>query len=278
MITIHLMGGLGNQLFQIFTTISTSFDNKIVFKFEKEKMDKQSYNFERDTYWDNLLLGLKKFLTNDKLNLPIYKEPNFHFNNIIIDNKQDIKLYGYFQSYKYFDNNFEKIKRLIKLDNVIEDVKNKHFNNYIYHNCISIHFRVGDYKYLHNFHPILTENYYVNSLLFICNKDNNVRNVLYFCEKEDNDFIESMVFNIKDKIQDINFIKIEQSIPDWEQMIIMSLCKHNIIANSSFSWWAAYLNKNKDKIITYPDKWFGEKLENHDTKDFLPKKWFKIMT
>jgi hypothetical protein len=56
----------------------------------------------------------------------------------------------------------------------------------------------------------------------------------------------------------------------------MSCCDHNIIANSSYSWWAAYFNNNSNKIVCYPDKWFGPQLSNHDTKDLCPTTWNKI--
>jgi len=56
----------------------------------------------------------------------------------------------------------------------------------------------------------------------------------------------------------------------------MSCCQHNIIANSSFSWWAAYFNTNPNKIICYPEKWFGPQLSQHNTKDLFPPSWHKI--
>ena len=76
---------------------------------------------------------------------------------------------------------------------------------------------------------------------------------------------------------DLKFEKIDDSIEDWEQVIIMSLCEHNIIANSSFSWWGAYFNKNINKIVCYPDKWFGPKGPHNQTKDLCPDSWNKII-
>jgi hypothetical protein len=67
----------------------------------------------------------------------------------------------------------------------------------------------------------------------------------------------------------------DNTLADWEQLLLMSCCHHNIIANSTFSWWAAYFNSWKDKIVCYPSVWFGN-IANHDTKDLCPEEWIKI--
>jgi hypothetical protein len=70
----------------------------------------------------------------------------------------------------------------------------------------------------------------------------------------------------------------EPKMEDWQQLLLMSCCRHNIIANSSFSWWAAYFNNNPDKIVCYPDKWFGPQLSHNDTRDLCPENWNRIFT
>ena len=70
--------------------------------------------------------------------------------------------------------------------------------------------------------------------------------------------------------------EVSDNIQDWEQLLLMSICRHNIIANSSFSWWGAYFNSSfDDKIVCYPKKWFGRALSQHNLKDLCPKKWVK---
>ena len=78
------------------------------------------------------------------------------------------------------------------------------------------------------------------------------------------------------KFENIQFKKATDQLDDWEQLLLMSCCKHNIIANSSFSWWGAYFNDNNDKIVCYPSIWFGPKLADKDTSDLFPNKWHKI--
>jgi hypothetical protein len=78
---------------------------------------------------------------------------------------------------------------------------------------------------------------------------------------------------MQDKFPMVGFTKANDEIEDWEQMVMMSCCKHNIIANSTFSWWAAYFNQNSDKIVCYPEKWFGTKNAHLDTSDLFPDDW-----
>jgi hypothetical protein len=72
------------------------------------------------------------------------------------------------------------------------------------------------------------------------------------------------------------FHKVPDMFEDWKQMLLMSVCDHNIIANSTFSWWSADLNQNPGKIVCYPGTWFGPALKKHDTRDLFPKEWIKV--
>jgi hypothetical protein len=149
---------------------------------------------------------------------------------------------------------------------------------------------MGDYKNLQNCHPILGEDYYINSINFILSKKRSTIKwtILYFCEEEDMDEVQSKVEKIKKECMEyfcekgqeyeLEFERAggECKIEDWRQLLLMSCCQHNIIANSSFSWWAAYFNDNSEKIICYPETWFGSQLSNHNTSDMCPKSWNKI--
>jgi hypothetical protein len=251
---------------------------------------KQPFNFldkktlvNRPTYWNNFLMYFKNFLINKYPKTPkmeILNERGFHYTELPLANSfSNTLLSGYFQSYKYFENNRDTICKLIHLDLQKNAVKHKYIHNY--DNLVSMHFRLGDYKHLQNFHPVLQFEYYKNSLQHIMNMDKTENlnlKVLYFCEKDDYDTVIQTIDKLQNMFPTCSFIKVNDDIADWEQMLMMSLCRHNIIANSSFSWWGAYFNTHEDKIVCYPSVWFGPALASHDTLDLFPQdgQWHKI--
>ena len=277
MITCNLMGGLGNQLFQIFTTISYAINTKQKFAFiNSEKLEIGTI---RPTYWNNFLSKLKMFTTNIFPQMSVVREQNFKYNrlNLLQYQGQNICLNGYFQSYKYFAHNFQVICRMIGIQEIKQTtVLKANMNQDYLNNTISIHFRLGDYKKIQHYHPIMTFEYYKNAVSLIQSNDPNIKNILYFCEEEDIYDVNQTINKLKNTFTDIRFIGASIDLSDWEQMLIMSSCKHNVIANSSFSWWGAYFNTNPNKIVCYPSVWFGE-VAGHDTSDLCPKEWNKII-
>jgi len=289
MITCHLVGGLGNQLFQIFTTISYSIQSKQPFEFLNTYTIESCTN--RHSYWETFLLSLKPFThTSITSDYDFVGEKNFQYNKLpltIEDEPRDKKLVGYFQSYKYFEVYFENICSLISLSYLKNQVS-KEYPQYLHNNknvpydkIISMHFRLGDYKKLPDYHPILSVEYYIQSLkkIFeILNKkgDATLYTILYFCEKEDNEEVQMKIEILKKEFPRLEFTKADDSIVDWKQMILMSCCKHNIIANSSFSWWGGHFNTDKEKILCFPKMWFGDKLKHHVLDDLFPQSWTKI--
>ena len=99
--------------------------------------------------------------------------------------------------------------------------------------------------------------------------------ILYFCENQDIDDVDIILNRLKIDYPTIVFTRASNDVPDWGQMLTMSNCQHNIIANSSFSWWAAYFNNNPNKIVCYPSTWFGECAGNN-TIDLCPSEWKRI--
>ena len=279
MIYIDLMGGLGNQLFQIFCIIAYSFENKIPFKIKSDKFDKVSpvdNTSKRPTYWDNFLKNLSKFTYQNQINLPIYREPNFRYNKIPYSEK-DFKIFGYFQSPKYFDQQYDNIIKLICLEKQKQEIREKYARYFNRKKVISMHFRIGDLKNNKGHGPVLKCEYYISSLKYLLDKEENIDeyDILYFGEENDDIKIKENLKNIQEVFPKLNFIQCSYEIEDWEQMLLMSNCNHNIIANSTFSWWGAYFNSNTERKVCYPSVWFGPECRN-STRDLFPENWVKV--
>jgi hypothetical protein len=263
------MGGLGNQLFQIFFLISQSIDKNKSFHFEPRECDR----IDRPYYWNNFLSSLNRFIV-EKSNpsIPTISEQSFHWEPIK-HVAHDVKYFGYFQSYKYFINNENQIINIINFN----EQQNNYKNIYMYHNTISLHFRLGDYVGKSEHHPILNIDYYkcaINDI--ICRTGKDDWNILYFCEEQNIKEVYEKINILQNNFNNISFEKIDNNYADWEQMLIMTLCQHNIIANSTFSWWGAYLNNNSEKLVYYPSVWFGPAQGNKIMNDLFPDNWNQI--
>ena len=280
MITCNLMGGLGNQIFQIFTTISYAIKTRQQFKFYNTKVLGGGSTILRYTFWDTFFSRLKIFTTSDFPLLKVIKEKDFTYNELPINemtNNNNILINGYFQSYKYFAENYEIICRMIGLEQMKDALlKKMNYDLYILENSISMHFRLGDYKKIPEKYNILKREYYENSINYIKNRNLSTNfTIFYFCEDEDISEVETTINYLKDNFPEYRFIRGEKSLSDWEQLLLMSCCNHNIIANSTFSWWGAYFNSFENKIVCYPSEWFGPDMQL-DTKDLFPDDWIKI--
>jgi len=201
-----------------------------------------------------------------------------------------IVLFGYFQSYKYFEKETSQIIKYIKLQEKKQNMKKlltAICGNNGNKRVISLHFRLGDYKSLTHHYTALGVDYYENSILYILNTPTQAPApapapallddiVLYFCEDNDLAEVEVKVEYLRNRFPSMVFNRAPNNIEDWQSMLLMSCCNHNIIANSTFSWWSAYLNTNPNKIVCYPEKWFGPALPTHNTNDLCPPSWKKI--
>jgi hypothetical protein len=303
MITIQINGGLGNQLFQVFATLAAAIRNDDTCYFLHTPRDATG---KRATYWKSLLYNLipiTVFPTQGNINrflqLPIHRELGFRYEPLprtTAMNSTPIKLMGYFQSDKYFTDMRDQIYAKIQLKEQQQGVKTMFEDSSWFSSgatTIALHFRIGDYAYIQDKHPILPLEYYRRALQHIMsnvpssdlyNQDNatmNVKfNVLIFNQDCDNEVVLEHMRKLKADpafAKRCRFHKVPDMFEDWKQMLLMSVCDHNIIANSTFSWWGAYFNQNPGKIVCYPSTWFGPALK-HDTRDMFPTDWVRVST
>jgi hypothetical protein len=183
---------------------------------------------------------------------PILREAGFHFSPLPIDVK-DLVLHGYFQSEKYFEDCREEVKKEFSFRNPQQFT--------LLENTVSIHVRRGDYMKHPNHHPLCSMDYYNRAMsefkgynFLVCTDDKK------WCKenfKQDN----VQVSLLEDASQELE---------------LMSWCEHHIIANSSFSWWSAWLGHNKDKRVVAPAKWFGPAYSHMQTQDLYVEDWLVI--
>ena len=285
MITCNLMGGLGNQLFQIFAVISYAIKRNQDFQFiNREKLGEHT-NTIRYTYWHSFLSKLKNCLFNEypEFNF-VFREEGYRYKVIpshLTHPNTDTMIFGYFQSYKYFQQNYKLICLILdifeKRELVLQECVNKNLIKIEnLEKTISLHFRIGDYAKAPLCHPLMSYDYYKNSLSYILNNIDYFPRVLYFCEDQDFEIVNNIILKLKHDYPQIIFDRASNQLEDWKQLLLMSSCKHNIIANSTFSWWGAYFNSYEEKIVCYPSTWFGPAMTNHDTSDLFPPEWIQI--
>ena len=291
MITIYLMGGLGNQLFQIATTIAYAIRNSMQPMFPYS--DALTVGVKRPTYWDSFLKKMRKFTTKDNtqfnnnhlFQLPKYQEPYFRYRSLGSDKKlENHMLVGYFQSYQYFDDVKHHVLEIMGINQERTQIKQDYADflgineNEKFSDIISVHFRMGDYKVKQDCHPILPFEYYDRAFQTFSPEFLEKMRVLYFCEEEDKEYVDNIMDSLQEKYNLQSIECIDHTIPDWKQMLIMSCCRVNIIANSSFSWWAAYINDHPLKRVIYPSLWFGPTMKHMDVSDMCPRddEWIRI--
>jgi hypothetical protein len=256
-ISTNIHGGLGNTMFQIATGYSTSIDENFDFVVDETKHYNGHYPLSS---YKNTIFQKVKF-TNIEVPYEVYNVGSFHYCEIPKFGR-DVKLSGFFQSEKYFKKNREKILSLFEPN---DDIKGRIYSTYgeiLKGKTCSMHIRRGDYTHLENYHPVLQPNYYQESYEMIGS------DTTYLIFSDDIEHCRTQFDYIKNKI----FIT---GLTDYEELYLMSFCDNNIIANSSFSWWGAWLNK-KEKIVISPKKWFGPALHSYITDDLYPENWVII--
>lgn len=264
MIYCNLRGGLGNILFQIAATISFSSIKKVKYSFPNFEQHLQS--LDRDTTHNPSLKHAEEYKKFLNIHSEYPTEPlktyyyPFEYTDFIPPESKYI-IDGFFQSEKYFCNSRSKILDLFKPSKEIQDTINSKYSFFLEEETVSIHLRRGDFLNLPDHHPVQSVEYYESALSTI-EQAKKIENVIIF-----SDNIEWCKNNLKFK----NSIFIENE-KDYIELFLMSKCSNNIISNSSFSWWGAWLNNSAKKIVVAPKKWFGEKIRQ-ETKDIIPESW-----
>lgn len=265
MVIVRIIGGLGNQMFQYAYAKSLQergYKVKIdISKFKKYKLhggyqlDKFNIDIKPSTALSNFLskLGVRKSI----------KEKNrlFNENLLVVPKKSYLK--GYFQTERYFQNIRSILEKEFTLLEPISYSSNQYKNEIEAHaNSCSLHVRRGDYisnKKANKVHGTCDLNYYKRAIEFI---ESQYKNIHFFIFSDDLNWVKN---NLKLK----NGTYIDHDVIPHEDLYLMSLCRFNITANSSFSWWGAWLNKHKNKMVISPKKWYVSKETNIICNDWI---------
>ena len=282
----HVSGGLGNQLFIIFSCIATALRDKADFIIEGT-YDSNSIIDEthaRKTYWNTPMFEkVKKYaknvsyydiqyitIFNEKLNYDIITLPNT--NDCV---KKSLRLMGYLQCPMFFDKYVSEITSMLCIDE-LQEKQQQRFPK-IQSNTCAMHFRLGDYKEQQYRHPIMPLEYYKNALEYMLEKTNKKLHVLWCCHNPDKKEVqEEYITKLSIMYPEITFQELPSSNSEYEELLLMSFCDHFIISNSTFSWWSAYLCKNQNKIVCYPETWFGHSVNNTITNEENRKRMFPL--
>lgn len=251
MIIAKLTGGLGNQMFQYANGKAVS-------------MRKNSSLF-LDISWYKGRIDRQYMLNFFNIEAKIVSRLNIIWTKLF---HKENYLEGNWQSEKYFKDIKDIIRKEFEIKEILSDNNKTILDNILSENSVSVHLRGGDYVRgkKSNFHGVCSPGYYQEAFKKI---RESVESPHFFIFTDDLEWAQKHI-----ELPEPNFIISKKDNKPYEELFLMSKCKHNIIANSTFSWWGAWLNNNPSKIVISPTKWFNDR--NVDSKDIIPESWIKM--
>ena len=264
-ITCHFMGGLGNQLFQASHALAQGWKHNREVEFLPYS-NTPGQGRPVHNYTNNVFRNLK-FVDKMEHYTTVHEGP-FEYSEIN-PLQGNTSFYGYFQSTKNWFGLDDKIRETFQPSlNVVQELREQ-YPQLNQPKTLSIHIRRGEYLQFPDIHPTISIEYISEALKLI----GEYSTVFLFTEDESRwpgsrDFVMNNF-----SFPNVVFPKENE---DWKEMYLMGLCENHIIPNSTFSWWATFLNKNKNKKIIAPSTWFGPKGPN--AKDIFESNWTLVPT
>ena len=254
----RFIGRLGNNMFQIAACIGYAKKHNVGWGVKKGYREKGFNAFQVDKYFPNISSCDSYFKAYTEFQEQ-WAGTEFNYHEIPF-HPNGCELVGFWQSEKYFENAKDEVRKYLQLP-FVEG----------YRDYVSIHIRRGDYvQHSGSFPPVTVE--YIEKAM------KQIRSHRYLVFSDDIAYCKEIFKHLNNSIQQFEY---SEGRNEFEDMALMASCGHNIIANSSFSWWAAWLNTNPDKIVVSPShkrgNWFGmEAGVKHDCIDLIPKEWIQI--
>jgi hypothetical protein len=292
MITVQLKGGLGNQLFQYATARSLAHYHRTAVAFDLSLLSASAPNITKRDYelaafgiapvgaplLDRLYRESKR-PTYQMLVKPLtqwlhpvteYREKSFRYDpDIWKKTSANTHLVGYFQSELYF----KEVRALLLRELMLIQPPLSSLAASIQSTVsVSLHIRRGDYVSNPNarqFHGLCSVQYYNKAVEYLAGK---VGDICLFIFSDDQVWAQNNLFFH----HPTTFVQGHEAADSYKDMQLMSMCKHHIVANSSFSWWGAWLNPSPYKIVIAPEYWFADKLAQLQSQDIIPTAWIRM--
>lgn len=292
MVISNLIGGLGNQMFQYAAGRALSLELDLPLRLDITDFANYSLHqgFELSRVFncaadiaDQTDIGaildwrrlprIRRTLSRSSMSAFRGKnfvvEPHFHYWDGIKNIASGCYISGYWQSEKYFLNIASQIRKDFSFRLPLEHA-NSEIAKQINQTCaVSLHIRRGDY--VHNSktaatYELCSLDYYEASIRYVAER---IKSPIFFIFSDDITWAKN---NLKIDYPS-RYVEHNNGNDSYNDMRLMSLCKHNIIANSSFSWWGAWLNPSFEKIVVSPERWFSS---DANTQDLIPQSWVKL--
>lgn len=272
---IRLKGGLGNQLFQYAFYLSRKNRHPLsLYMFDLEESLHCHSGYQLDRITKARTLRAYKWYCRIKKHFPkilkrfrkVNQKNSLEFRDEYLTKQIFPTIYdGYWQSEKYFKDIANKVRNTYRFREELLNEKSKHLLSIISNKeSVSVHIRRGDYMNLTDHLGLCDFDYYHRAIEHIKRHVDKPKFIFF------SDDISWVKENLAE--EDAVYVDWNQREDSWQDMYLMTQCKHNIVANSSFSWWGAWLNNNPDKIVIAPQKWF-----NYSSNyDILPYEWITL--
>ena len=283
-IFVRTHGGLGNQIFQYCFGRSLSLSTKRSFVLDTRPLEKNArfpfglghFNITREVLGGLLPpqrkgQRLKYFLYGQLGLLPeLIVERGLAFNNRLSLPNKDVYLDGYWQSERYFSDVAETIREDLRIITPPSPENATHLAAIATCPAVSLHVRRGDYLTPKHqaYHGSCSMDYYAKALEFVASRM-TAEPIIYVFSDEPEWARDNLTLPFQKRVMAHN-----DSANSYEDMRLMSACRHHIIANSTFSWWGAWLNPSPDKIVVAPQRWFAD--PKVDNPDIVPDGWHRI--
>lgn len=290
MVIVHLSGGLGNQMFQYAFGLATATRLGVELKLELNDSSLQIHNgyelgrvfgiraMQASREETDSILGVHRFQVVQRISRLLnpqgrfcrhyVEEPHFHFCPRLLDIPDQSYIRGYWQSERYFSRLKSDVRKSFVFKQPLTGVNMETARRIGGANSVSLHVRRNDFasnSVINEKHGLCSLDYYRAAIALMAQR---LDGPVFYVFSDEMEWVKG---NLEIRHPHCH-VENNTGANGFIDMQLMSLCKHNIIANSSFSWWGAWLNSNPDKIVLAPANWFAHPI---DTSDLLPHGWVR---